>query len=163
RLLTRLAEDGEAHARQLALLLAQRLPAPPDADLAAALRALLADRRLPADAQLRLAALILRTTGTEGPAAVEVFRALVSDLGKRKSVERLRELEQLTGPSAALAELREGIEDQVRMTCPRCAVQLRRRAMVPHLWQEHRLILDGHRVREPWPMIQDWLEEYRRQ
>jgi hypothetical protein len=53
-------------------------------------------------------------------------------------------------------------EERVRLACPRCGVQLRRRPMVNHLWQEHGLLLDGRRVREPWPMIEAWVEDYRR-
>jgi hypothetical protein len=34
--------------------------------------------------------------------------------------------------------------------------------MVKHLWKEHRLVLDGRRVREPWPAIEEWLDEHRR-
>jgi hypothetical protein len=53
------------------------------------------------------------------------------------------------------------LEDQVRMDCPRCATQLRRIEMVQHLWDRHRLVLEGRRVREPWRVIEDWLEDYR--
>jgi hypothetical protein len=48
-------------------------------------------------------------------------------------------------------------EDRQRMSCPRCPVQLRRRQMVQHLWEVHGLMLDGHRVREPWQLIEDWI------
>ncbi len=33
--------------------------------------------------------------------------------------------------------------------------------MIRHLWDEHRLILDGRRVRDPWAVIDDWIIEYR--
>src|SRR5439155_12477013 len=47
------------------------------------------------------------------------------------------------------------------MRCPRCPTELRRRDMVQHLWLEHRLVLDGRRVREPEQLIEDWVAEYR--
>ncbi|MBI3411566.1 MAG: hypothetical protein HY040_24825 [Planctomycetes bacterium] len=48
----------------------------------------------------------------------------------------------------------------MRMDCPRCGVQLRRIDMVRHLWDEHRLLLEGRRVREPWRVLDDWVVDY---
>jgi hypothetical protein len=53
-------------------------------------------------------------------------------------------------------------EDRVLMICPRCGVELRRRRMIAHLWEQHQLLLDGRRVREPWQLIEDWIDAYRR-
>ena len=33
--------------------------------------------------------------------------------------------------------------------------------MMRHLWDKHRLILDGRHVREPWAVVEDWINEYR--
>ena len=33
--------------------------------------------------------------------------------------------------------------------------------MIPHLWDRHRLVLEGRRVREPWHQIADWIVDYR--
>src|SRR5205807_2326284 len=90
----------------------------------------------------------------------DVLTALVAGLGKARAVERLRELEQQAGSSPALDDLCARLEDQVRMQCPRCPVKLRRAEMIRHLWGEHGLLLDGRRVREPWRLIEDWLEDY---
>src|SRR5438034_9063339 len=46
------------------------------------------------------------------------------------------------------------------MSCPRCPTELRKKDMVPHLWDQHRLVLDGERVREPWRVIEDWVVDY---
>ena len=35
--------------------------------------------------------------------------------------------------------------------------------MIAHLWDEHQLLLDGRRVREPWALIEEWLARYREQ
>src|SRR6202040_3858931 len=32
--------------------------------------------------------------------------------------------------------------------------------MVGHLWERHRLVLDGRRVREPWRVLDDWIVDY---
>jgi hypothetical protein len=148
-------------AYQLALELAQRLPAPLPAEVLAAVQPRLADRHLPADTRLRAAAQLLRTTGPSGAAAIEVLRTLIGGSGKARAVDRLHQLEQLTGKVAAIDAVVTELEDQVRMSCPRCGVELRRVEMVGHLWDQHRLMLDGRRVREPWRVVEDWLEDYR--
>jgi hypothetical protein len=145
----------------LALELGIRVPVPLDADILAVLRPLLATKEVPPDVRLAAAAVFLRTTGKVGRAANEVLDALVGKTGKARAIERLRELERRVGKSANIDELCAHLEEQVRMVCPRCRVQLRRPAMREHLWQEHRLVLDGRRVREPWRLIEEWLVDYR--
>ena len=46
------------------------------------------------------------------------------------------------------------------MRRPRCQVKLPRVDMVTHLWQEHRLMLDGQRVREPWRIVEERVVDY---
>jgi hypothetical protein len=156
------ATDEEPTARRLALLVAGRLPPPLPEVLLFALQPLLADRRLPDDALVAGAAALVRTVGTEGDRAVEVYRALGKGPSKARAVDRLRDLEQFTGPSAALDGMCAGLEERLRMGCPRCRLHLRRRDMVKHLWEEHQLVLDGRRVREPWAVIDDWIDFYSR-
>jgi hypothetical protein len=162
RLIPLLASAPEGPPRHLAIALANRRPPPLDNNALLALRSLLLDQRLGPELQMATTAILLRTTGKEGPGALDVLRAFVNGLSKTRSIEQLRQLEAALGPSAALTELRTELEDQVRMTCPRCNIELRRKEMIPHLWEQHRLVLDGRRVREPWSMIDDWLDEYRR-
>jgi hypothetical protein len=33
--------------------------------------------------------------------------------------------------------------------------------MIRHLWEEHGLVLDGRRVRDPWAVIEDWVDAFR--
>jgi hypothetical protein len=162
RLIPLLAADPDGSGRLLAIALANLLPPPLERDALLGLRSVLLDQRLPPEVQMATAAILLRTTGREGAGAVDVLRAFVNGLGKSRSVERLRQLETALGHCPALTELCTELEDQVRMTCPRCGVELRRREMIPHLWEQHRLVLDGRRVREPWGMIDEWIDEYRR-
>jgi hypothetical protein len=153
-----LAAESGAAPHQLALALAARLEPPVERRLIRALRPLLGKRRLPAEAQLAAAAALLATTGREGPAARNVLRALVAGRSKVRSVARLRQLAALTGPFLLLEATTREMEDRVRMRCPRCDVQLPRRDMVNHLWTEHGLLLHGERVREPWQLIEEWVE-----
>jgi hypothetical protein len=155
------ASAWQAAGFQLALEIALRLPAPLTPTIISTIQPRLADKRLPPDLRLRTAAHLLRTTGPTGAAASKLLRFLVASSGKAKNIERLHELEQLTGKMPAIDQLCTELEAQLRMSCPRCGVELRRVEMTEHLWNLHRLMLDGRRVREPWRMIEDWLEDYR--
>ena len=75
--------------------------------------------------------------------------------------ERLRMLAEQVGALPLIRELLAHYEAQIRMRCPRCRTQLRRQEMVRHLWEEHRVILDGRRVREGWPYVEDLIARYR--
>src|ERR1700682_1134522 len=55
------------------------------------------------------------------------------------------------------------VDHQIVMPCPRCPAQLRRTDLVKHLWLQHHLVVFGQTVREPWQLIADWIEEYRRE
>jgi hypothetical protein len=157
------ATSNEVMARQLALTLATYLPPPLSADLQAALRPLLAAKGVPRELQVTAAAALVRATARDGPAAQDVLNALVARRGKARAVELLTQLEEQTGPSALIAERRTQFENQIRMRCPRCGVQLRRPQMAEHLWSEHTLLLEGRRVREPWRLVEDWIADFRRQ
>jgi hypothetical protein len=64
-------------------------------------------------------------------------------------------IEQERIPSEALAA-----EEAGRFLCPRCSKKLPRPEFVKHLWLEHHLVLDGRSVRDPWRLIEDWLEQF---
>ena len=51
-------------------------------------------------------------------------------------------------------------EEAGKFHCPRCSKRLPRPDFIKHLWLEHHLVLDGRSVRDPWRLIEDWLEEY---
>jgi hypothetical protein len=145
----------------LALEVTARLPAPLPSDLIRAVKPLLADRRLPRPARETAVAALLRTTGKAGPPALAVLAAYVDHVPKPRAIDLLRELEQHLGQAEAIDELCAQLEDQIRLSCPRCQIELTRLDMIGHLWDRHRLMLDGRRVREPWRVLQDWVEDYR--
>jgi len=51
-------------------------------------------------------------------------------------------------------------EEAGKFHCPRCSKRLPRADFIKHLWLEHHLVLDGRSVRDPWRLIEDWLEDY---
>jgi hypothetical protein len=157
-----LASASESGARWLALSLAARLPTPLPLDLVAALKPLLARKRAPGELQIAAAAALLKTTGKDEPAASAILDALLARCGKGRSVERLRQLDLQLGSWPLIIERRAQIEKRIRMRCPRCHVQLRRPEMTRHLWTEHSLLLDGRRIREPWRLVEEWIQDYRR-
>lgn len=156
-----LASDAELSARHLALAVLGHWHGALDPSLLQPLRGLILDRRLPLDAQLGALTTLLRGTGPDSLLAKEMLQKFVGGLGKAKSIERLRQLEERAGPSAAIDALCGELEERLRMTCPRCAAQLRKPEMEQHLWDEHRLVLDGRRVREPWNLIEEWARSLR--
>jgi hypothetical protein len=81
-----------------------------------------------------------------------------SNISKRWLEALLRQetvIEQKPIPGEALAA-----EEAGKFLCPRCSKRLPRPEFVKHLWLEHHLVLDGRSVREPWRLIEDWLEEF---
>jgi hypothetical protein len=162
RLLTLLTAGPSEASRQLALAVVARLPLPIPSSLISAVRPLLMDTRLPEGTHIGAAAALVHTLGQDNAETNEVLGALVAGLPKVKAVERLRRLQEHFGPAPTIEQFRSRIEDLIRMRCPRCPVEMRRREMVQHLWTEHTLILDGRRAREPWALIEDWIDKFRR-
>jgi hypothetical protein len=146
--------------RRLALELAARMPAPMPDMLLDTVKPLLADTELPRKGRQRAVMALLRTTGRDGPAACALLRAFVTGTGKVRAIEKLHQLEQRFGQAPAIDTVCRELEDEVRMSCPRCPTQLRKKDMVRHLWDRHRLVLDGQRVREPWRVLEDWAVDY---
>ena len=146
--------------RRIALELAARLPAPVADETMAQVNPLLSDKELPRKGRQRAVVALLKSTGRSGPAALDLLRAYVAGSGKLRSIEKLRQLEQRFGQAPAIDELTRALEDEVRMTCPRCPTQLRKKDMVGHLWERHSLVLDGQQVREPWRVLADWVVDY---
>lgn len=153
--------NAQAVSRLLALEIVARMSPPIPRPLMDAMHPLLADRQIPRAARQGAVAGLLRTTGKSGPAARAVLRAYVAESGKLRAIDKLHALEQRVGQVPEIDALCSELEDQVRMNCPRCGIELQRAAMVEHLWERHRLVLEGRRVREPWRVIEDWIEDYR--
>jgi hypothetical protein len=159
-LVAALASDDATAANALALAVLARLTPPLDPILFQPAQALLLDRRLPAEGQLVLAALLLRSVGPDDPLATDFLQALIVGRGRARSIDQLRELERRSGPHPAIEAACTRLEENLRMACPRCGMGLRRPDMIRHLWEEHRLVLDRRRVREPWSVIEDWIAVY---
>jgi hypothetical protein len=155
-----LAAEKESTARLLALTLAMRWPGPVPVALFAPLAPLLSDRQLPAAMQMNVAAALIRSLPAEkDPREQAVYEALAGKTGKVEGVQKLYKLQEQVGNRPLLRAVRERLEGQVRMRCPRCNLELRRAEMIDHLWSEHRLVLEGQKVRDPWSLIEDWLDE----
>jgi hypothetical protein len=156
-----LAGSKKPAGRQLALALLGRWPRSIDLPFLQPLRELLPDRRLAITHRLAALAALFRTLGPDNPQVPEFLHLLVEDRGKARSIERLRRLEMLVGADPAIDAVCKELEENLNMSCPRCEVQLRRPEMIKHLWTEHRLVLDRRRVREPWALVEEWIEGYR--
>lgn len=148
--------------RHLALSILEKWPAVLPDSLFKLLEELLADRLIPTRAKFKFLKSFTSVLGPENRNLGKLFYSFIRGRSKKRSIKFLRGLKKLIGNNTQLEAILKEIEDQVRMDCPRCGIQLPQREMVHHLWTVHELLLEGHRVREPWSFIEDWIEEYRR-
>ncbi len=156
-----LAGSAEPVGRQLALVVLSQWPRPLDLPFLQPLRELLTDRRVATSAKLAVLVSVARSLGPDNAGFLEFLRLLVKGRSRSRSIDRLRRLEGQTGPSKAIDTLCQELEENVKMSCPRCPAEMRRPDMIQHLWQEHQLVLDGRKVREPWGLIDEWIEAFR--
>ena len=151
---------ADVNAQRLALEIVLRLPLPLEAGVAAAVVPMLGLRKVPVKVRTNVAVQLLRSLPPGDPLPKQALQLLVKGLRPAIALERLRHLRKRLVGCEALEQLSAELEGQMALDCPRCGVHLPRPEMVKHLWQEHRLVLDGERVREPWEQIGDWLAEY---
>ncbi len=153
---------ADAPAQQLALELLLRLPLPLPAAVVPNLLPHLKNNQWPIALRLALATQLLRSVPSHSDQARLILRELTEDLNRVRALHRLAQLKPRLNNYAALDELIYQLESRVPIQCPRCPARLARPNMVKHLWHEHRLMLDGQRVREPWSVVRSWVKEYRR-
>ncbi len=146
--------------RRLAIEVAARLTPPIAPSTADLLLPCLDHKELPRRTRENAAMALLRGAGSDLPRATRVTRAYVSQSTKKRGIEKLRRLEQRFGHSQAIDVVEQELDNETRMSCPRCSTELVKREMVGHLWDKHHLCLDGQRVREPWRVIEDWVVDY---
>jgi hypothetical protein len=146
--------------RRLALDLCTRLPDSMAATAVPLVTPFLDVKELPKRVRENATLALLRSIGKDSPLAAGLLRSYVRQSGKKRGIEKLQRLEQRFGHSPALDVVCKELDDEIRMSCPRCPSELRKKEMVSHLWDKHRLVLDGELVREPWRVIEDWVVDY---
>jgi hypothetical protein len=92
----------------------------------------------------------------------EILEGLLAGLRTQPALEQLRRLEQRIGTNRLIDNARQGREQNVRMRCFSCSAELRRTDMIRHLWTVHGMVLDRHRPRDPWIVIDEWIVHYAR-
>jgi hypothetical protein len=153
---------GQPSARRLlALEIVARMPPSLARTLIDTVKPLLADKHVARDVRQNAVAALLAATGKGGTAARDLLSAYLGRSGKLRSIDKLHQLEQRVGHAPVIDALCAELEDQVRMNCPRCHTELTRAEMIHHVWDRHRLVLEGRRVRDPWRLMGDWIEDYR--
>ena len=144
----------------IALELCTRLPGPIPAHLLPLITPFLDRKDLPRRLRENAVLALMRSLGKDSPLTPGLLRAYVGQSSKKRGIEKLQSLEQRFGHAPALDAISKELDDEIRMSCPRCPTELRKKDMVVHLWDKHRLVLDGQRVREPWRVLEDWVVDY---
>lgn len=157
RLIAALTAQPRPAARALALT--SHLHLTPDGDLARSLRPLLRDRQLSTSGQIDVLATLLPKL--EAKAAGDLIDALVAGVSRAQALRVLRALEKRSKEHPLAVARREELQQTAKLVCPRCQADLPREAMEQHLWAEHRLVLDGLKTRDPWAIIDEWLDACR--
>jgi hypothetical protein len=144
----------------IALETCARMPPPIAPKVRTSMLPLLDQKELPRRTRENAAMALLRASSKEARVAADLLRAYVAHSSKKRGIEKLEHLEQRFGHSPAIDLVARELDNEIRMSCPRCPTELRKIDMVAHLWDKHRLLLDGERVREPWRVIEDWVVDY---
>ena len=146
--------------QRIALEICTRLTGPLPAALVHQVTPFLDQKELPRRSRENAVMALLRAAGKDSGMAAIVLRAFVAHTSKKRGVQKLQQLEHRFGHSVTIDAVAKELDDEIRMSCPRCPTELKKKDMVGHLWEKHRLILDGQRVREPWRVIDDWVIDY---
>lgn len=158
-LIARLAGRPELIARRFALMVVARLACVPPS-LVKPVKCLLTDRTADKTQQARVVTATLKQP-TAGPLAARMVRWFIAKLNRKNALRRLRALEARTGPHPLINAALGRLTHPRRLTCPRCRVILQRDEMQAHLWMQHRLLLEAFAIREPWDVIDQWIDRYR--
>ncbi len=157
--LNRLVETDH-HGRRLALEIALRLPLPIPESVCRLLLPALGSGEFGTPLRLNVGIQCLRSLSPLNAAAGDILRALIRGLSPSRAVERLRFIQHRLPGHPQVDRLCSELEKKAAIPCPRCGIRLQRPELVVHLWQQHRLLMEGNRVLEPWRLIANWLGEY---
>ena len=153
---------GDANGLRFALEVAARLTPPLPSEVIGPLAALVERSRFPTRLRVTVAGKLIRSVHFQSPLVPRLIDALRKKVGNARAENRLRRLAALVPPLEPLAAALAEVEAGSTAACPRCAVRLDSDALVKHLWEQHRLLLEYGRVREPWDVVGDLIADYRR-
>jgi hypothetical protein len=160
-LLDRLLSRG-ANGQRLALEVAARLTPPLPPEHVSALADLVENPRFPTKVRVPLAAQIMRSVPTYSKINERVVDALRRHVAPNRAMNRLRRLAALVQPPPYLSRALGELDSGSTAPCPRCGARLGPDELVKHLWERHRLLLENGRVREPWDVIGQWVNDFAR-
>ncbi len=159
-LIAALAARAEPAARALALECIAARPAPVAPRLVGVLRGLMYGRELSEATQDRITAIHLLTPEGEALGG-RMLRWVTARLDRGDALRRLARLRERAGRHPLIEQAEARWQKGLRLTCPKCDIDLTREEMEAHLWRDHRLLLDGLRVLDAWELIDEWARQYR--
>jgi hypothetical protein len=152
----------DRHGQRLALEIVLRLAPPLPESVSRLVVPLMSDARFPVPLRLNAAIQVLRSIPAGSPLVDELLQSLLDGINPLRAVERLRFVALHVPNQPDVERRRKELERQTAIACPRCGIQLQRPDLIVHLWQAHRLLMEGSQARDPWKMIEDWLRDYAR-
>ena len=148
--------------QHLSLEISLRLPVPLPEAVCRLLLPLVASDDFALPLRLNVAVRLLQSLPPDAALIVELLQKLIEDIPPTRAIERLRFFQQQLPDHTSIARFLSEYEKRSEIACPRCGTRLRRSELVSHLWQVHRLLMEGNRAREPWKLIEQWLRDYGR-
>lgn len=158
--LSRVLSKIDVNSRRFGLEIAARLQPLPQL-LVPSLVNLLRKSQYPGSLRIAVAANIINHLPATSPTIPKILAALERKVQPLQAVERLNRLLEQIPPHQQVIDRRNELQERSLSACPRCGVRLQQAAFIKHLWEEHQLRFDAGRVREPWQVIEDWVNQYR--
>ncbi len=115
----------------------------------------LSDKQIPIPVRVAAAGAMLAAVPDNTRSVTPIVRAVTMGLPRSRVMERMLQLQSRVEKCEALDALIATSEGKVRLRCPRCPARLTRRELIRHLWNEHRLVFEGGRARDPRTILDE--------
>ena len=150
---------GDGNAQRFALEIVSRLEQLPE-ELEQIATQWVGQSRFSSRLRISVAAALIRQQPTNQAKIRELIAALERKASPTRALDRLRKLATLLPTVEAVAQRLQQLHDHAQAVCPQCGLRLSEAAFAQHVWDTHRLLVDEGRVREPWQVLEGWLNDY---
>lgn len=150
----------EENGRRIVLEIGSRLPRNHDPQVRELLLPLLGLPQLSSLGRTQTAARLLAPTLEGGSESDQILQAYTGGASKAKAIERLQRLQEILPQRKDVALRMQALQSPNVESCGKCGLLIGKTDLIEHAWKAHGLLVDGDRLKEPWQLISDWLENY---